>query len=239
MGNAQSGSDPLGLRICACDCGSDSGADIGKQGQGEGSLKAETLATTAAALHNQGENEEAKRLLHEALKCDPGHHFAHHNLGSIYFEEEDNEKALHHFKQSLNDKSPEQDPETACNISITLLKLGRLQEAETFGASAIRGDPENANLHYNMGNVCLQLNKTKTAILHYTKTVQLEPNHADALYNLAIGHQQQGSIDLAIQAYTEAGKRDPTLREYCDQAINALQASKSPKKKKSSRTANR
>mmetsp|Transcript_38617 Transcript_38617/g.63635 ORF Transcript_38617/g.63635 Transcript_38617/m.63635 type:complete len:252 (+) Transcript_38617:35-790(+) len=238
MGNTQSEQecrpDPRTMFLCGCDCNGDGSVD-GKErrGLGEGFLQAEKLIVAASAFQDHGETEEAKHLYQEALAFDSGHHLAHYNLASILFDEEDFEMALKHFEQAMNDRNAEGDPETSCNISITLMKLGRLEESEKFGVSAVKGDPQNASLHYNLGNVCLQRKKFAASIVHYQRAFKLQPDHADALFNLAIAYQSEGSIDLAIKNYTAAGQLEPSMREDCDRAIYAVQkaAAQASKKK--------
>mmetsp|Transcript_13896 Transcript_13896/g.25919 ORF Transcript_13896/g.25919 Transcript_13896/m.25919 type:complete len:260 (+) Transcript_13896:57-836(+) len=246
MGNTQSDSVPNTGRpresrranpnflFCGCDCNADSSVDGNeRQRRGAEGLIAENLIAEAATFQARGEAEEAKRLYQEALKYDSGHHLANYNLASILFEEEDFEMALKYFEKAMNDRDAEGDPITSCNMSITLMKLGRLEEAEKIGLSAIKGDPQNASLHYNLGNVCLQRKKFAASIVHYQRAFKLQPDHADALFNLAIAYQSEGSIDLAIKNYTAAGQLEPSMREDCDRAIYAVQkaAAQASKKK--------
>lgn len=45
-------------------------------------------------------------------------------------------------------------------------------------------------LHYNLGNTYFRLNNIPKAILHYERALKIEPNHADAKYNLELANQR-------------------------------------------------
>ena len=45
-------------------------------------------------------------------------------------------------------------------------------------------------LHYNLGNTYFRLNDIPKAILYYERALKVEPNHADARYNLKLANQR-------------------------------------------------
>ena len=66
---------------------------------------------------------------------------------------------------------------------------GRFAEAAAAYENLLQ-DQQNATLYYNAGNAYYKDNKLGKAILNYERALLLEPNHADAQYNLEVAKAQ-------------------------------------------------
>ena len=51
------------------------------------------------------------------------------------------------------------------------------------------------------------------ATYHFTRTIALDPNYADAHFNLGIVYQEMGELGKALQCYETASGLDPQLTE--------------------------
>ena len=49
------------------------------------------------------------------------------------------------------------------------------------------------------------------ATYHFTRTIALDPNYADAHFNLGIVYQEMGELAKALQCYETASGLDPQL----------------------------
>jgi tetratricopeptide (TPR) repeat protein len=62
--------------------------------------------------------------------------------------------------------------------------LGRLEEAETSYREAIKLNPNDADIHYNLGVTLSELGRLEEAETSYRETIKLNPKHAGAHANL-------------------------------------------------------
>ncbi len=95
---------------------------------------------------------------------------------------------------------------------------GRLDEAVRQHNQALEGGPhfdtDVARSHFNLGNVLVLQDKLEEAISHYRKSVQVQPEFADAYVNLANAFRQQGEIVEALRHYgmaLEFRPEDPAI----------------------------
>lgn len=77
------------------------------------------------------------------------------------------------------------------NLGAALYKTGKYQEAATtFRKSLLKGNiPNEAAVYYNLGNAQFQMQDLSGAIDSYQHALRLDPNDADAKYNLALALQ--------------------------------------------------
>jgi protein O-mannosyl-transferase len=59
----------------------------------------------------------------------------------------------------------------------------------------------NSSIHYNLGNVLVEIEQDDAAEEQYLKAIQIKPNFVDAHNNLANVYVQQGKTDAAIEQY--------------------------------------
>src|SRR5207253_1599292 len=71
-----------------------------------------------------------------------------------------------------------------CEVGLSLLKQGRLREAEEALRSAIRLDPNFGAAHEALGEVFLQGGNTADAKREFTSALQLDPDSVEARFNL-------------------------------------------------------
>jgi protein O-GlcNAc transferase len=84
---------------------------------------------------------------------------------------------------------------------VTILILGRLQDAIDHYKEAIRISPTFADAYSNMGNTLKEMGDVNGALQCYTRAIQINPAFADAQSNLASIHKDAGNIPEAIQRF--------------------------------------
>ncbi len=136
------------------------------------------------------------------------------------------DRALTELEQALQE-SPTSVP-TRLNYALALQKLGRTQQAVTEYQRVLQIDPRNLTAlvrwHVSMtitpgtsrstilevlSRVCWQLRGEgqkhyDIVAREYIQAADMHPNNADVVYSLGQIHQQAGSYDKAIDAYTQA-----------------------------------
>ncbi len=136
------------------------------------------------------------------------------------------DRALTELEQALQE-SPTSVP-TRLNYALALQKLGRSQQAVTEYQRVLQIDPRNltalvrwhismtttpdtarSTIYEVLSRVCWQLRGEgqkhyDIVAREYIQAADMYPNNADVLYSLGQIHQQAGSYDKAIDAYTQA-----------------------------------
>ena len=81
---------------------------------------------------------------------------------------------------------------------------GDQTKAESLYRTLLDAHPEDANGHYNLGNLLARLGRTNEAILSYRRTLEIAPEKAEARFNLGNMFLNQGRLDEAEGEYRAA-----------------------------------
>jgi tetratricopeptide (TPR) repeat protein len=98
--------------------------------------------------------------------------------------------------------------------------MGQIDEARRLYDRALAIDPQNPNVHYNLGNVYDDLEEHRTAIRFFESALKLRPGNADAHFNLGLVHDRLGNVEkvrrhmLAYLRLDPEGEMAETAREY-------------------------
>ena len=82
--------------------------------------------------------------------------------------------------------------------------LGNQTKAESLYRMLLDAHPEDANGHYNLGNLLARLGRTDEAILRYRRVLEIAPEKAEARFNLGNMLLNQGRLDEAEAEYRTA-----------------------------------
>ena len=69
------------------------------------------------------------------------------------------------------------------------------------GKQAIRIDPDDAEVHYNLGNAYSKLGMEKEAIESYKQAIRIDPDYREAHYNLGDVYVGIKDRDSALEQY--------------------------------------
>jgi len=108
--------------------------------------------------------EEARHAYHQALELDPGLADAHVNLGRLYHQAAQLDRAESHYRAAIR-REPS-DHLAHFNLALVLEEQGRPDEAIEAYRVALRASPDFADAHYNLGLLFDSLGKRLQAMSH-------------------------------------------------------------------------
>ncbi|MBM4054846.1 MAG: tetratricopeptide repeat protein [Planctomycetes bacterium] len=166
------------------------------------------------------------------VKDSPDSARAHNNLGMIYFEKGDTDRAIHEFQTSV---ALESDPEYHHNLGMAYQRKGMKKEAVQEYLLVLKMNPDSAITHNNMGNILIDLGRIDDGIMKFKDAIRLKPNYYDAHYNVGLAYFKKGLLNESMEAfknaihyepdhpeahsclgtvYANAGMADDSIREY-------------------------
>lgn len=149
----------------------------------------------------------AREEFEKALSLDPRNAKALYELGIVYQEVNEADRALNAFQTVLKLPAP---PDEAYNrVSGILFTRGNQQEAVDFLRQAVSQNPNNARMHYFLGNVYRKQKTEGKAIESYIKSIQLEPDMAEPHFNLGMIYLNRKQINDAILQFREVVRIRP------------------------------
>ena len=119
--------------------------------------------------------------------------------------------------------------------AIQLRTRGRIEEAIQHLRNAYRLDPENSDLHREMGITFLVAKEWKRARVEMLEAVRHDPSDADAHNGLGYALEKLGDLEGALTEYRKAARLepdDPIYRRHYLDALGKLAAKQAEKKKR-------
>ncbi len=159
---------------------------------------------TAGKLSKDGNFEEARRVLGEALRLDGNCCECLNSLGITYFKEGRLKDAETNFRKALTI-----DPlylEALCNLGLNLYQQGEAHYDEAtlcFRQALELTHGSDAQLHKNLADVLRDKGDFKEAAKHYGDAVRIQPDYAPAYNGLSMLYYRLKQYD---KAYDEAQK---------------------------------
>jgi len=137
---------------------------------------------------------------------------AHENLGDLYQDRGQFDRAAAHFEQSVRMR-PGYGP-GHFHLGATRAQQGRPEEAMREYEEAARLMPDSAVPYYNMGLALVALGRPTEAIKSYRQAVKIVPGYADAHNNLGLLLTDEGKFDEAVMHLREAVALRPDSAGY-------------------------
>jgi tetratricopeptide (TPR) repeat protein len=144
----------------------------------------------SSELNQQGEDlyekdnfDGALDAFTKALDKNKNNATTHNNLGVLYYNREDKEKAFCHYK-----KAAELQPQNITfqkNLAdFYYVELGQVEEAMQIYVKVLNINPEDIEALLIIGHICVALEKFDDAKDFYNKVLQVDPGNKDARQNL-------------------------------------------------------
>lgn len=175
---------------------------------------------------------DAHGLYDDALPCyqragqlDPTDHRWPY-LTAVVLADDDPMQAISHFERAI-----EIEPRSSAirhTFADTMLRGGRLQEAEAQYFEALKLDPENRNALLGLGELAVRGNRLEEALGRFSRALELEPYDSEVHEKLARLYTRMGDPAKAeqeamlVKAFPEkAPVRDPIRAEVAAEAVNS------------------
>jgi tetratricopeptide (TPR) repeat protein len=166
----------------------------------------------------------------KVLTLEPNNHEAWYNLGYVQEELEEFDEAIKSFNQAI--KIEPTDKDAHINLGNCYMSRNEFEESVKTYHAAIALDPNCVMSHYNLASAhhsaasttsvpSKAKNHYKLARGEFYEAIRLNPNYADAYFNLGICYQDENDVEKARKMYSEAIKLQPDMREATD-ALEAL-----------------
>ena len=158
--------------------------------------------------YEQSRYPEAVEQLKSVIAAEPDNYRAHDNLGLCFDALQQDSDALRHFLRALElvkDKHPDYDWAYA-NLAEFFLKRDQADKAFQLAAEAAQRNASSARNFYLAGRSLVKLGRDENSLRWLEKSVELDPNHAEAQFQLGHALRRLGKGDQA-KPHLEAFRR--------------------------------
>jgi tetratricopeptide (TPR) repeat protein len=163
--------------------------------------------------YDDGQFDPAVERLRHAIELDPGFMRAWDNLGLNYDALGRFDDAVRSYEEALrlNRASETPSPWPALNLGLLLVKLDRLDEAETRFRESVAADPGFPQAHYQLGLLLDKTGRPEEAIPELEEAARLDGGYAEPHFALARLYRRAGDKEQArraLERFQEIKKRE-------------------------------
>lgn len=125
----------------------------------------------------------------------------HYNLGVVYENQGQNEKAIEHYQQALAFNP--NDFLSCVNLGNHAVQRQDWSEALDWYKKAAEIEPKSDGVHCNLAGAYVALGRLEEAEVHFNQALELNPKNRLALHNKAILLVKKGKLEEALQLNQE------------------------------------
>jgi len=159
-------------------------------------LTASETFNLALKNHRENKTDIAQEFYNQVLKIDPNHSPALNNLGVIFINLKEYQRAKDCFEKSI--KINPNYIDAHYNLSNIFKDLGELQRAKYCYEKTIEIDPNHVKAHNNLGVIFQGLGELQRAKDCFEKAIELKPNYQTALTNRGKILFLKGEFELSL-----------------------------------------
>jgi tetratricopeptide (TPR) repeat protein len=167
------------------------------------------LASATYARNNLWKDKVS--LWQDVVSKSPDFPLGYNNLGLVYEELGEREKAILQFRKAAQIDS--NYASTYINLGYTLAAMGRLDEAIREYEAVLHLEPNNWRAHLNLGQAYGQKGLPDRAIEQLQAALRFNPSSAAAFNNLGNAYREKGEVEKAIGYYLAALQLEPDYPE--------------------------
>jgi tetratricopeptide (TPR) repeat protein len=155
----------------------------------------------------------AFRYAERAVRLDPAFMKAYDQLGLCYAGLNQNEEAIQAYKEAirLNQQQALRWPWPSMNLGTLLLRLERLDEAESHLRESVSIDPRFPVAHFRLGQVLERKEQYEEAIVELQQAASLDPTYPEPHYALGRLYRKRRDLKTAereLSMFQELRKAD-------------------------------
>jgi tetratricopeptide (TPR) repeat protein len=191
---------------------------------------AEAQDNLGESLTELGKTEEAIPHLEAAIRARPDFTKARIDLGSALVRAGRLDDAAAQFQRVLN--LDPRDREAEYRLAGVLMMQGKTAEAIEHFKSAlpalidrVRRNAEDADAHYNLGEVYGLMGRNEEAAAEFSAAVRLRPEDREAHFNLGVALSNEKHLEEAAQEFSVAARLkpdDPTAHLFLARTLASL-----------------
>ena len=172
--------------------------------------------------------DRAKEKYREVLLWDEKRAKAWHNLGMIYYNQEQYLEAFFNLSKAV-----ELEPTKALyhySIGLNLEKLNETEQAITAYKNSIQNDAGFLGAYINLGNILYNADEFKEAESIYQQAIKINPEHFGSHLNLGNIYLKRQQFEQAIQFYKQALELKPNQSDVLSSLGTAFSLKDDPVK---------
>ena len=100
------------------------------------------------------------------------------------------------------------------STAMAYIKAGQNEKAIEFLKQAITKSPKDKHLYFALGTIAMEMNDDATVLENLKKAIEVDPNYADAHYNLGVYFSGKGS-----ELRQKAGNLPPNAKKESDELL--------------------
>ncbi|VAW05991.1 hypothetical protein MNBD_ALPHA01-1238 [hydrothermal vent metagenome] len=153
------------------------------------------LQLLGAFTKANGDYEAAEEYMLASLSANKNQPHVHNNLGNLYLEQENYQKAVHCYRKAT--RLEEKYADAWYNWAVVLDKQNMTAESIELVKKAIKYDPDQAKYHNFLGLLYKHQKNYPDAIASFEKALKIQPGYIKAIHNM-------GTVCREERRYEEA-----------------------------------
>jgi len=156
------------------------------------------------AYDKLGKRSKAVEAIYRSIELDPSNIDGRMNLAAFHEDAKQYDKAIAQYEAVIKIDGSHRG-EAYSNLSRCLLEKGNVAGAKKYLNDALTTNPNNAEAHWQLGNILWKKeNKREEALKEYKTATTLEPNSSDFYQNYALLLEDMNKKEDAIAVWKSA-----------------------------------
>jgi len=166
-------------------------------------------AALGQAYHLKGAYSLAEQHYLESLKLAGKDPQVHNNLGALYLDMQQWDKAIEQFRIAANDLLFANPAISLTGMGVAYFNQGNYLDAVESCKKALFANPGYVQAHFYLGEAYYALNRTDMAVKSYLDALKISPGYVAARYRLAMAYMRLEQTDKAREAFREVLRSAP------------------------------
>lgn len=184
----------------------------------------ETLRALGKVMTKRGDNQEAIKVLKQALLFDERHSGTHLLLAKAYENLGKFEQATNHYElaKKYGRKYPETKQLIGYNLARSLMECGKYEEAEAEFKKAIKISEDPAKGYFELAHLYNDIGREDEAIKNFKKAYEIDQQYGEGIFISAEIYEKREDYDKAANLY-KALRRNQNFSDRAQQALKELE----------------
>lgn len=193
-----------------------------RQKSDAGSPSAEKQYAEIKTMIIDGRANEAISALETLLESHPNFALAHNDLGVLYYQQGDKDRALHSYEAAAR-LEPSNTTIQKNLADYYYVEQGRVEDAMQAYVKVLENDPEDCETLLILGHICVALHKFEDAEALYNRLLAIEPWNAEARENIGKLAKRHTAYTIGTSAEEEYEKIQGQMQSGDSEAVNWLE----------------